>query len=571
MMKDRIAKLLRVVIGEDSVVLEKPEVEEHGDYATSVAMQLKNLRTKELKNPKEIAQEIKEKISKLSEVAGLIEKVEVVGPGFINFWLSKEALLRNLEEIVNKGGKYGSAVMGKGKTVVVDYSSPNIAKAFGIGHLRSTIIGQTLYNLHKFLGYKTIGDNHIGDWGTQFGALLYQVTSNKLQVTSLDIDKLEELYVDFHKKAEEKPELWDEARGWFKKLEEGDFKARETWKAIVDISMHEFERIYKLLGVTIDNAYGESFYQDKMQSVIAEVRKKGLSKKSKGAEIVEFKDLPPAMLIKGDGATTYYTRDLATVKFRIDKFKPDLVIYEVGAEQTLHFRQVFETARLLGWDKGSELVHIAHGLIRFEHGKMSTRRGETIKLEEVLNEAIDRAREIIEKSETSRGLSEKEKEGVANAVGIGAVKYFDLKHHPTTDIIFDWEKMFVLEGNSAPYLQYTFARTQSVLAKSKRVKDLPAQAGQESKSNLALNTEELSVLRTLVHFPEVIENAAESYSPNLLCNYLFDLAQKFNAFYNKHRIIDSESENLRLRLTSATSQVLKNGLTLLGISTPARM
>ena len=579
MFREKIRGEIQKMGGGENISLEVPEIETHGDYSTNLAMVLAK---KEGKNPQRLAKEQVGKLQKDSSLSKIISKIEVKGPGFVNFWLSEEALLKNLEEIVNEGGKYGSAALGKGKTVIVEYSSPNIAKAFGIGHLRSTIIGQSLYNLYKALGCKVIGDNHLGDWGTQFGTLLYQIDNQQLAVNKLSVAELEELYVDFNKKAEDDPKLWDEARAWFKRLEEGDKKAREIWEKAREISLEEFDRIYKLLGVTIDNAYGESFYENKMFSIIEDIRKRGLSKKSQGAEIIEFKDLPPAMLIKGDGATTYYTRDLATVKFRVEKFQPDVVIYEVGADQILHFRQVFETARLLGWDKGRELVHIAHGLIRFEHGKMSTRRGETIKLEDVLNEAIDRAREIIEKSETSRGLSDKEKEEVAKAVGIGAVKYFDLKHHPATDIIFDWEKMFVLEGNSAPYLQYTFARTQSVLAKSKRVKE------QESKSKLELNHEEIVVLRSLVHFQEVIENAAESYAPNLLCNYLFDLAQKFNAFYARHRILNiqsgrveepldkaqgkQESRSLfRIMLTKGAGCILKNGLTLLGISTPVRM
>ncbi|OGM11319.1 arginine--tRNA ligase, partial [Candidatus Woesebacteria bacterium RBG_16_39_8b] len=372
-------------------------------------------------------------------------------------------------------------------------------------------------------------------------------------------------------------------------------------------SLKEFERIYKILGVKIDEAYGESFYEDKMQDVISEVRVKGLSKRSEGAEIVELHGMPPAILVKSDGTTTYYTRDLATIKFRIEKWNPDLIIYEVGSEQKLHFQQVFETARILYWLNGTELVHVAHGLIRFASGKISTRKGQTIKLEQVLREAVHRAQKIIEKSKTSlplsgqanRSLSAKEKEEVSKAVGIGAVKYFDLMHHPESDIIFDWEKMFVMEGNSAPYLQYTVARTQSVLAKSKRVKE------QESKryNNLAIeqfsnyNNEELLLLRSFIHFPEIIEAAATNYSPNLLCNYLFDLAKRFNAFYNAHRILEDDLVNqvnqdnqgkknsinsvnrltqltkqtFRVALTSATGQILKTGLNILGIDTPPKM
>jgi arginyl-tRNA synthetase len=446
------------------------------------------------------------------------------------------------------------------------------------------------------LGYKVIGDNHLGDWGTQFGTLLYQISNSQLAISNLNIDKLEELYVEFHKKAEEKSELWDEARSWFRKLEEGDKEARSIWKAIKEISLEEFERIYKILGVKIDEAYGESFYEDKMQDVISEVRVKGLSKRSEGAEIVELHGMPPAILVKSDGTTTYYTRDLATIKFRKENWSPDLIIYEVGSEQKLHFQQVFETARILYWLNGTELVHVAHGLIRFASGKISTRKGQTIKLEQVLREAVHRAQKIIEKSKTSlplsgqanRSLSAKEKEEVSKAVGIGAVIYFDLMHHPESDIIFDWEKMFVLEGNSAPYLQYTYARTRSVLRNSKlKTQNLKLSSVESSVLSFKLNAEELALMRSFIHFPEIIEAAATNYSPNLLCNYLFDLAQKFNNFYNQHRILDKASGDksktqhtinyspntqvFRLALTTATGQILKNGLNILGIDTPSKM
>ncbi len=571
MFREEIIKALKNATKEKKIHLELPEQEGHGDYSSNIAMQLfsqfpiSNFQfpIEEIKNPRQLAERIVLELQKDRNLAKIIEKIEVAGPGFINFFLKEEFLLKELKQVNAKGNDYGKSNIGKGKTVLVEYSSPNIAKYFGIGHLRSTIIGQALYNIYKFLGYKVVGDNHLGDWGTQFGMIIAQVVRKKLDPRSLTISDYERLYVEFNKEVEDKPKLRDEAKKWFKKLERGDKEAEKIWKMAVKTSMDEFERIYNLLGVKIDHAYGESFYQEKIPDVIDEVRKKNLSKKSKGAEIIELKGIPPAMLLKSDGATTYYTRDLATVKFRMDKFKPDLIIYEVGADQKLHFQQVFLTAEKMGWINSTKLVHVAHGLIRFEHGKMSTRKGETIKLEDVLTEAIDRARKIIEKSETSRGLSKSERERVAIAVGIGAVKYFDLSHRPESEIIFDWEKMFVLEGNSAPYLQYTFARTQSVLRKTKQpINQL---------TNQRINKEELSVLRTLPKFSEVIQQAAENYAPNLLCNYLFDLAQKFNHFYNKHKIIGSKEQGIRLALTSATGQVLKNGLTLLGIEVPEKM
>jgi arginyl-tRNA synthetase len=561
-MKNKIAPALGKATGEKHIHLESPENEGHGDYATNIAMVI--AKKKGLK-PIEYAKEIAEKLQKDKDLAKIVSKIEAVEPGFINFFLSKEVLLSNLKTITKEKDKYGSSQIGEGKTVVVDYSSPNIAKRFGIGHLRSTIIGQSLCNLYGFSGYEVIGDNHLGDWGTQFGTLLYQITNKDLNAQKLSIDDLEKLYVEFNKKADENPELWDEARKWFKKLEEGENEARKMWEIIVKTSKNEFGRIYKILGVSFDHEHGESFYEDKMQEVIDEIREKKLSKKSQEAEIVEFKDIPPAILLKSDGATTYFTRDLATIKHRIEKWSPEIIIYEVGSEQKLHFRQVFETAKLLGWINKEELKHIAHGLIRFKDGKMSTRKGQGVKLEEVLEESIKRARQIIDKSDTSRGLPKKEIERVAKTVGIGAIKYFDLSHHYSSDIIFDWEKLFVLEGNSAPYLQYTVARTNSVLAKTKIEKE------EIKTENQKLNKEELVLMRTLVRFPELIIDATKNYSPNLVCNYIFDLAQKYNNFYNQHRIIGGENEKLRIELTASTGHVLRNGLMLLGIKSPERM
>ncbi|MEJ2441296.1 MAG: arginine--tRNA ligase [Patescibacteria group bacterium] len=560
-MKKKIISALKDATGEKKIHLELPENEEHGDFATNIAIVKAK---KEGKNPSEYAKELVKKLQEDKTLTQIVSKIEVAGPGFINFFLSDNYLISELGTVIDKKDKYGSSDIGKGKTAVIEYSSPNIAKHFGVGHLRSTIIGQSLYNLYKFVGYKTIGDNHLGDWGTQFGMIIAQVVRKNLDPDKLTVEDYEKLYVEFNKEAKEDEKLMDLAREWFKKLEEGDEKARNIWQKAKDVSLKEFERIYKLLGVNIDHSYGESFYEDKMPEVIELAREKGLTKKSEGAEIIELKDMPPLILLKTDGATTYQTRDLATAKFRLDEWKPDIIIYEVGADQKLHFKQIFAAVKLLGWGEETDFVHVAHGLIRFEHGKMSTRRGETVKLEDVLKESIKRAREIIEKSETGRGLKDEEKEKIVKAVGIGAVKYFDLSHHYSSDIIFDWEKLFVLEGNSAPYLQYTIARTNSVLAKAKGDRDSKIGAAK-------FNREELILARNLVRFSEITIDAAKNYSPNLLCNFLFNLAQKYNNFYNQHKIIGGDNEELRILLTTATGQVLKNGLDLLGIESPERM
>lgn len=530
--------------------LESTENPSFGDYFSNVALGHKD--------PREFAEKEVEKLKADKKLGEFIDKIEIAGPGFINFWIKKDVLVDNLIQIEHHKEKYGVSEMGKGKTVIIDYSSPNIAKPFGIGHLRSTIIGQALYNLYGALGYTVVGDNHLGDWGTQFGKLLYMIDLKK--VTDFDIAKLEELYVEFHKLAETDESLEEKARVWFKKLEEGDSEAKKIWQKCVDASMEEFDRVYKLLGVKIDFAFGESYYLSEMKQMMEETAfKKHLTNGEDGASIIDLAKegiTTPLMFLKSDGATTYATRDLATIKFRVRKWDPDIIIYEVGAEQSLYFEQLFAAARLMGFvKKSAELVHTAHGLYLAPDGKkFSTRAGKTIKLEEVLDEAVKRAEKLGNDSEK-----------VAKEVGIGAIKYFDLMHSVQSNVIFEWDKIMNMEGNSGPYLQYTVARTNSVLAKSN---------GKDTVLHVVysnLNEEELLVLRSLVRFSEVISGAAKTNSPNLLCNYLYDLAQKYNGFYNKHKIIGSENESFRLELTFGVGQVLKNGLKLLGIATPERM
>lgn len=572
--KKSLEKILpKLGIEEVEVELEHPAELAHGDYATNVAL----IGAKKLgKKPQALAVEIVEAWEK----AGLpefIQKLEVAGPGFINLWLKPEALTSLLKKVLTQGDQYGSSKAGEGKTMVLDYSAPNIAKPFGIGHLRSTNIGQAIYNLYQFLGWKTIGDNHLGDWGTQFGSLIYQIKRyQKKEIEKLTIADLEKLYVEFYKEAEKDPSLAEKAREWFRRLEEGDREAKEVWKKIVKISLEEFSRIYKLLGVKIDYALGESFYLDKMEAVLAEAKKKGIVKESQGALVVEIPGMEtPAMLVKSDGATTYLLRDLATIKYRNDTWSPDLIIYEVGADQKLHFQQVFRVAQMLGYGKAESFVHVAHGLIRWPTGKFSTRRGLTIHLEEVLREAIAGAKKLMKTAGISRELPESEREKISQEIGIGAIKYNDLKQNPRTDIIFDWEQILSLSGNSGPYLQYTFARTQSVLRKAPSFVP-PTRRASQGKQNgnetmKQLSNEEAVLLRTIYRFPEVIGEAAENFSPNLLCNFLFDLAQKFNLLYDRRKIIGSSNQEFRLLITAVTGQVLKNGLTLLGIGAPKRM
>jgi arginyl-tRNA synthetase len=569
------------------VSLELPEKENFGDYTTSLAMKAfgnSNLLSKlpqdlqKVSSPFDLASKIAEKLTVNKELMRFVQKIEVKNPGFINFWIKDDALFNNLISISKYKYDYGSSQIGEGKRVVIDYSSPNIAKRFSIGHLRSTIIGQALYNIYQFLGYKAIGDNHLGDWGTQFGKLIYMLRN--YQIDSLDIDTLEKLYVKFHKLAENDKtgEMDFQARVWFSKLEKGDKIARLTWQKCRKISLDEFNRIYDLLGVSFDYMLGESHYESEIKDLLKDKKlRENLEEGENGAKIIrldEFGIKTPLMFLKSDGATTYAARDLACLRYRIRRFQPHLIIYEVGQEQTLHFKQVFAAARKLGYVSDEVvLYHTRHGLYLSSSGsKFSTRKGDVVNLEEVLKQAIENARKIIESSATSRDLTKSEIERVANDVGIGAIKYFDLKHSVQSDIVFDWKKILSLEGNSGPYLQYTFARAFSVL---KKAKEEGIDFEKETYiSNLDFSSEERSIAKSVFDFGQVIEKSAFDFAPNVLCEYLFNLAQKYNSFYAKYPILkekDLQKRFLRLKLTEATSWVLRNGLRLLGIEVIEKM
>jgi len=561
-LKGAIEKSLKIKVKE--IHLEHPENPEHGDYASNFALEnFGKIKIREIKNPLDLAQRIVENFPKRK----YLKKIEAVSPGFINFHLRDGVFTSNFKRILEKE-KYGSSKIGKEKTIVIDYSSPNIVSPFSVGHLRSTIIGQALYNIYKFLGFKVIGDNHIGDWGTQYGKIFFAIKKwgNEKKIEKEPIKELHKLYVKFHKEAEKNPELEDEGRKWFKKLEEGDKEAKRIWKKCVNWSLKEFDRIYKILDVKIDLTLGESFYVPMLKDIIREALEKKVAKESKGAIIIEFpkEKFPPLMIQKSDGTTLYSTRDLATIKYRREKFKPFKIIYEVGADQSLYFQQIFWAAELLGWGKREDYFHVAHGLILLPTGRMRTRKGKIVLLENLLKEAIKKARKIVEKNPK---LTEREKDKIARAVGIGAVKYNDLSQHYLKNIVFDWAKMLNLQGNSAPYLQYTNARAYSILKKAKeRIKDFDEKVLKEK--------EEVFLSKLLYYFPEVIKKAAKNYSPNLICNYLFELAQAFNNFYEALPVLRVENEKLkiaRLALVKATAQVLKNGLNLLGISAPERM
>jgi arginyl-tRNA synthetase len=543
------------ILNNEEIEIEPCKNLNHGDLSSNIAFKI-------AKKTKESPILISEKIANNISNNDLFEKVEAVS-GFVNFSISKNIYKQDLSRIIKEKDSYGSNLNGKNKTMVIDYSSPNIAKSFGVGHLRSTIIGQAIYNIYKFSGWKTIGDNHVGDWGTQFGKLIYQIEEKNLEdkIKKLSIKDLENLYVDFHKKAEENTKLSEKGKEWFKKLEKGDNFAKKVWKNCVRISMKEFKRVYKILGIKIDFSFGESFYRKKSQKIIKELKLKNITERSEQTLIIRFKqeEIPPVIIEKSDGATTYFARDLAAIKYRIKKWNPDLIVYEVGSDQSLYFNQIFKTFNLLGWSEKLKLFHVAHGLIRWNHGKFSTRKGETIHLEKILEESVKRAKQIIK----DKDISEKEKERISKIVGIGAVKYNDLSQHYSKDIVFDWDKVLNLKGNSGPYIQYTFVRTQSVLKKhSKKI---------EAFEIGLLEKEEKEILVTIRQFPYIVEKSANEFSPSLISNFLFDLSQKYNSFYDIHKIIGHNKEKLRIAITFSTGQTIKNGLKLLGIDVPYKM
>jgi len=485
-----------------------------------------------------------------------IDRVEVIGK-YINVYFNDKYLITETEKINYEiEFKKELGEINNGKTMVIDYSGPNIAKPFGIGHLRSTNIGQALYNIYKLLGWNCIGDNHLGDFGTQFGKLIVAIKKwSTKEIEKMTVEDLEELYVKFHNEEEKDEKLIEEARDWFLKLEKGDKEAREIWQKCVDISIVEFNQIYELLNVHIDNTLGESFYEDKMGAVIKEMIDKKITQESKGAVIVEFDDKTVEIVKKSNGTTTYFDRDMATVKYRIDTWKPDLIVYEVGVDQNLYFRHLFETVQKMGWLKKKQMYHVAHGLIRWKDGKFSTRHGNTIHLKEIIEKIMEMAKKIAPEN-TEETLKD---------IAIGALKFNDLSQDPKKDIIFDWDRIMSLEGDSGPYLQYTYARGKSVLSKSKIL---------ETKNidhEIKLDENEKKVVRELIKFKAKIIESAARFNLGILSEYLLSVARLYNEFYASNRIIDNERENIRLFLTSSVMSTIKIGLEIMGIKTVDKM
>lgn len=537
-------------------LLEKPKSSEMGD----IAFPAFSLAKVERKAPQAIATDIVEKL----DTTGF-EKVVATGP-YVNFFLDKDAIShRVLTDVIAKKDQYGQLNIGQGRNVTIDMSSPNIAKPFSVGHLRSTVIGDALANIHGKLGFNPIRINHLGDWGKQFGMLIvaYKLWGDKTAVEADPISELLKLYVRINAEAEEKPELDEEARQWFKKLEDGDQEALELWQWFRDESLVEFNRIYEKLDVHFDSFNGEAFYNDKMDEGIQILEEKGLLQESKGALIVDLEryNLPPALIRKTDGATLYITRDMATAIYRKRTYDFVKSIYVVGQEQINHFKQLKAVLKEMGFDWSDDMTHITFGLVTKDKKKLSTRKGNIILLEPTLDEAILRALSQIE----AKNPNLENKEEVAHAVGVGAVKFFDLKTDRDNGYDFDLEAMVSFEGETGPYVQYAYARIQSILRKANFVPST------ENNYKLA-DAESWEIIKHIQNFSTVVERAGDKFDPSLIAKYAINLAQAFNKYYAHTRILDESPErDSRLALAYATGVVLKEALRLLGVKAPEKM
>lgn len=562
-MKDRIEKIINDILKpEIPVDVSIPAHETFGHYSTNLAMRLAPI---EKQPPLKIAEALKERILKNSP-AGLFSRIEVAPPGFINFWLSDKFLQKELLAVYKNKKNFGKSKIGKGKRVIVEHSSNNIAKPMHVGHLRNTILGESLANVFDALGYGVIRWNYLGDWGTQFGKLIvaYKLWGKKKEVERAPIKSMTELYVRFHEEAKNNAALEVKAREEFKKLEDGNRENRKLWEWFKKESLLEFKKMYKLLGAKFDVWVGEGFYEKQMSPLIAELLSKKIAVKSEGAVIIPLDkyNLLPGLIQKSDGASLYLTRDIANIRYRLKKYKPTKILYVIGNEQTLQFEQLFAVANILGLDKFAELKHVKYGLVLDEGGKkFATREGRVVSAEEVIGRAKALAKEVVLKKNSN--ISVKKAEKISEAVGIGALKYFNLKEHRHSDIVFDWEKMLSLSGQSGPYVQYTFARLSNILKKAKKI-------GRYDLGRISSN-EETAIVKKLLDFPEEIERSAGQFGVNNIALYLYELANLANRFYEATPILkdnDALRRNARLVLIDSARSVIKTGLAILGIDSP---
>ncbi len=541
--------------------IETPPNPDMGDYAFPTF----RLAGVYKKSPQIIAQELAEEIA----ASESFEKIENAGP-YLNFYIDKNSLLKEtLNAVVEAKDSFGSSDMGEGKTVIVEFSSPNIAKPFHIGHIRTTVIGHALYNIYSFLGYDTVSINHLGDYGTQFGMLIAAIRKydiSKEEVEKNPIDQLLKIYVKYNKDAKDDESLFDDARYWFKELENGNEYALDLWKWIRDISLKEFNKVYDMLNIKFDSYAGESFYSDKMQDVIEELEEKNMLVESDGAFMVSLDDydMPPVLVKKSDGSTLYSTRDLAAAFYRKKEYDFYKNIYVVATEQNLHFKSFFKVIELMGHDWAKDCIHVPFGMISLEDGTLSTREGRVVYLEDVLNKAVESTKKIIEK----RNPDLENKDEVAKQVGIGAVVFQELFNQRIKDYVFSWDRTLSFEGETGPYVQYTHARISSILDRADfKLKD-------NIDLELLKEDDEINIVREIYGFPQTIVDAKNKNEPFYITRKIVEIAKAYNKFYNSTNIINTEDEKLkdaRLLLSYATKMVIKVGLGLLGIEAPERM
>ena len=558
-----ISKVVNINETEIEMSIEKPKGSENGDYAFPCFRLAKELH----KAPQMIAYDIKENI-KVDE--NQITKIEVVG-GYLNFFINKEILVEEVLNEMSEDKEYGKSTIGNGKNIVIDYSAPNIAKPFHIGHLRSTVIGAALYKIYKYLGYNVTGINHLGDYGTQFGKLIegYKLWGNEYNIEENPIDELTKIYIRINQACKEDEKVLENCRNNFKKLEDGDKYCVEIWQKFRELSLKEFQKVYDILGSKFDSWNGEAFYSDKMPEVIDILNKTGKLVESEGAKIIDLEDKginTPCIIEKSNGSSTYATRDLAAIMYRARTYDFDKALYITSYEQVLHFKQVFEVAKLLGLDEKytNGLEHVAFGMVLLPTGKMSTREGTSIKLSELLNEAISRAKAIIEQKNPEL----ENKDEVAKKVGVGAVIFNDLANNRVKDEIFDWDTILNFQGETGPYIQYTYVRTKSVIEKAGGVPDIS-----EVNSELLQDEYSIKLLKLIYDFEDVLVQVTDKNEPSILSRYLIDVAKAYSNFYNENKIIndDKNLQNARVYLTYSAGIILKTGAGLLGIEMPDKM
>ncbi|CDZ75080.1 Arginine-tRNA ligase [Peptoniphilus sp. ING2-D1G] len=562
-LEDKLNKEQQTMTAEEiEATIEVPPNSEMGDYAFPVFSLAKVFR----KNPAIIAKEIAGSIT-----SEYFEKVESQS-AYINFYINKLKLSSEiLNEIKEKKEDFGKPGIGEEKNVVVEYSSPNIAKPFHIGHIRSTVIGDSIKRIYNFLGYNTISYNHLGDYGTQFGMLIVAIKKwgDKDVIMSNPIPELLKLYVKINAEVELDPDLREECRHWFSRLENKDEEALELWQWIRDVSLMEFNKVYKMLDIEYDTFKGESFYSDYMPAEVEQLEKSGALIESEGAKIVDLSkyNLPPALIIKSDGSTIYITRDIAAAHYRHNQHHPYRNIYVVGSQQILHFQQLKGILREMGYDWADEVVHVPFGMVSLEDGTLSTRKGRVVYLEDVLNKSIEKVKEILTQREKEKGEEIENKEELAAQVGIGAVKFQELFNQRIKDYVFSWDKTLAFEGETGPYVQYVHARICSLLEKG------DFDINNKIDSSLLKSDEEYNILRTLYNFTDVVIDAHEKYEPYFITRYTIELARAFNRYYNHTQIIieDKILKNTRLMLCYAVKTVIKEGLSLLGIASPEKM